>query len=381
MSVGEKQAAIGSVPTVVIDESVMEDYDIALTEGVDDEAVKDENATVSFTTTSYGADYTVDGLVKRVKNNSFFIPPFQRSFIWNQKHASRFVESLLLGLPVPGIFLYKEQSTNRHLVVDGQQRLRTLQYFLDGVFGEKKFRLIGVKEPWSGRTFQELDPADRLKIEDSIIHATIFQQEYPLSGAGKDQSIYYVFERINSGGIRLSPHEIRTAINYGDFIDLLKSLNENRDWRYIFGQPNKRLKDQELILRFFALFFNAEKYSRPMGEFLNRFVESHPKLDNQQVNHFSSIFQNTVSTCRNSIVGRPFRVSAALNAAIYDSAMFGVAKRLEKGQIRDSSSLNTAYKRLFSDPEYVKAYVRATADEESVKKRLQLATSAFENIP
>jgi uncharacterized protein with ParB-like and HNH nuclease domain len=59
----------------------------------------------------------------------------------------------LLGLPVPGVFLYKEPDTNKHLVVDGQQRLKTLQYFFEGVFGEKKFRLTNVSERWEGKTF------------------------------------------------------------------------------------------------------------------------------------------------------------------------------------------------------------------------------------
>src|SRR5690606_22344893 len=115
-------------------------------DGVEDESLQDETPTASFAITSYGADYTVDTIVNRLKSESFFVPKFQRRFVWSLKHASRFIESLLMGLPVPGIFLYREAQTNRHLVVDGQQRLRTLQYFYDGNFGEKKFRLRNVRE-------------------------------------------------------------------------------------------------------------------------------------------------------------------------------------------------------------------------------------------
>jgi uncharacterized protein with ParB-like and HNH nuclease domain len=244
-----------------VDESVLEEFDIDLVEeGVEDETKKEAENIVRFNISSYGADYTVDSLVKRLKSGAFFVPPFQRAYVWSQNQASRFVESLLLGLPVPGIFLYKEPSTNKHLVVDGQQRLKTLQYFFDGTFLEKKFRLTNISEQWVGQTWEDLDEADRLKMEDSIIHATIFHQEEPKSS---DQSIYYVFERINTGGIRLSTQEIRVCISYGAFAQLLHSLNLHKSWREIFGPPSKRLKDQELILRFLAFYFSDIKYERP----------------------------------------------------------------------------------------------------------------------
>src|SRR5258706_15619947 len=94
----------------------------------------EENYPVEYAISSYGADYPVDGLVKRMSAGSIFIPPFQRSYVWNVYRASRFIESLLLGLPVPAIFLSRDESTQKLLVIDGQQRLRTLQYFYEGVF-------------------------------------------------------------------------------------------------------------------------------------------------------------------------------------------------------------------------------------------------------
>ena len=104
-----------------------------------------------------------------------------------------------MGLPVPGIFLYKEAETNKHFVIDGQQRLKSLQAFYSGLLGDKKFRLTGVREPWAGKSYEELDPSDQLKLDDLIVHATIFRQDQP---ADVLDSIYFVFERINSGGIR-----------------------------------------------------------------------------------------------------------------------------------------------------------------------------------
>jgi uncharacterized protein with ParB-like and HNH nuclease domain len=92
---------------------------------------------------SYGADYTVDSLVQRMEREDIYIPDFQRGYVWTITQASKFIESLLLGLPVPGIFLSKDRD-RKLVVIDGQQRLRTLQRFYNGVFDERVFKLHNV---------------------------------------------------------------------------------------------------------------------------------------------------------------------------------------------------------------------------------------------
>src|SRR5262245_34557830 len=171
-----------------------DEYDIDLRDNIDDETENEGSGSLKFTITSYGADYPVETIVGRLGQDAFFVPVFQRQFVWSQRHASRFIESLLMGLPVPGIFLYKDTKTSRHLVVDGQQRLRTLQFFYNGTFIDRPFKLTGVREEWEGKTYEDLTSAEQLKIDDSIVHATIFQQDEP-----KDhlKSLYFVFERIN----------------------------------------------------------------------------------------------------------------------------------------------------------------------------------------
>ena len=97
------------------------------------EDVDEEFYPVEYRITSYGADYDVDGLVKRLKAGDIEVPNFQRSYVWRILEASRFIESLLLGLPVPAIFLARDEN-EKLLVIDGQQRLRTLQYFYNGIW-------------------------------------------------------------------------------------------------------------------------------------------------------------------------------------------------------------------------------------------------------
>jgi hypothetical protein len=281
------------------DDVSKDEFEIALEEGIEDESLLEDPGVRKFSISSYGADYTVDTLVRRMRLHAFKIPAFQRKFVWTLKHSSKFIESLLMGLPVPGIFLYKEAETNEHLVIDGQQRLMTLQMFYDGLFGDKKFRLVGVREPWLNRSYDKLEPADVLKLDDSVVHATIFKQDSP---ADVLDSIYFVFERINSGGIRLSPQEIRNCISLGPFTNMVKDANQYPSWRSVFGAINNRSKDEELVVRFFALYLDGDHYSRPMNTFLNNFSDRMNKVPAAELlesAEFSATFWRPV-TCAHS---------------------------------------------------------------------------------
>lgn len=105
---------------------------------IDDSESDDTVAPEKYDITSFGADYDVEGLVRRLQRGDIFIPSFQRNYVWNQNLASRFIESLLLGLPIPGIFMAREAESNKLIVIGGQQRLRTLQFFYNGFFKPKQ---------------------------------------------------------------------------------------------------------------------------------------------------------------------------------------------------------------------------------------------------
>ncbi|WP_025031125.1 DUF262 domain-containing protein [Nitratireductor aquibiodomus] len=359
------------------DGAAHDEYDLALADGIEDEALLENPGTSKFSISSYGADYTVDSLVKRMRGGAFRIPEFQRQFVWTPKHASKFIESLLMGLPVPGIFLYKEAETNEHLVIDGQQRLRTLQAFYDGVLRGKEFKLQGVREPWLGKTYNTLDTSDILKLDDSIVHATIFKQEKPEDVL---DSIYFVFERINTGGIRLSPQEIRNCVSLGPFTNRIRALNSYPDWRQVFGPPNNRSKDEELIVRFFALYIDGENYNRPMNGFLNKFSAKMNKRSVEDLDRMDAVFKKTISKINSAVGGRAFRIIRALNAAAFDAVMVGLARRLEKQTIPCDDAVRTAYDKLIEVDEFRQACERSTADEENVKKRISLSTAAFADI-
>lgn len=358
-------------------ELLSEEADVADLKNVDDLVDLEPTRADTFSISSYGADYTVDSLVKRVSGGDFFVPPFQRAFVWNIKQSSRFVESLLMGLPVPSIFVFREADTNKHLIIDGQQRLRTLEYFYRERFREDKiFKLDEVRAPWNGKTCSELDEADRRRLDDSIIHTTIFRQESPKN----DDSVYEVFERINTGGVKLSAQEIRNCVNFGQFTSLLGELNENEAWRKIYGPRSPRMKDQELILRFFAFFDGVEKYKRPLRSFLNRYMESRRKLTVQEMTALTKRFSQMIEAVHLSLGEKAFRPERALNTAVFDAVSVGLGRRLAADPFYDPAKLRTAYDTLLADPKFRATYTRATADEENVKDRFALADKAFTSI-
>jgi hypothetical protein len=327
--------------------------------------------------TSYGADYPVDSLVQRLDRDVIFVPEFQRKYVWKLKQASLFIESLLLGLPVPGVFFAKEKDTGKLLIIDGQQRLRTLQYFYEGVFAGKPFALKDVQPRYEGKTFGTLDKEDQLRLSDSVIHATIIKQDEP---SDDQSSVFHIFQRLNTGGTLLQPQEIRVCIYHGGFAEVLEILNTDKKWRAIYGPSSKRLKDQELILRFLALFYAHERYERPMNEFLNKFMAWNRNLDKISAAEISSTFLPTIKLIEEAMGKKAFRPERALNAAVLDSVMVGIARRLKRGKVKNIESVSGAYKRLLSDKMYLSAVKISTADESNVTLRIDKAIDAFHRL-
>jgi Protein of unknown function DUF262 len=337
--------------------------------------------------TSYGADYPVDGLVKRLQSQDIVIPTFdpetespgslegfQRRFVWTTSQSDKFIESLLLGLPVPGIFLVK-QPDGKLLVLDGQQRLRTLQAFYGGILKGREYKLDKVQKQYQGLSYQTLDVEDRRRLDDSIIHATIVRQDEP----SEDQSsIYLIFERLNTGGTNLQPQEIRVALYHGLFVKLLRELNDHGSWRKLYGKKSNRLKDQELILRFLALYHDGDHYQESMKDFLNKFMGKNRDLRSISAAKLRPLFHETCDVILQSIGSRAFRLERVVNAAVLDSVMVGVARRLHSGApVLSLDDIAAKYDQLLRDKEYLSAVVKSTADVANVEKRLKLAVRGF----
>ena len=240
------------------------------------------------------------------------------------------------------------------------------------------FKLINVQQQFVGVKYDSLDEKDRIKFDDYIIHATIVKQEKP---KGDDTSIYQIFKRLNIGGRKLTPQEIRTAIYHGQFIDFIKEINSNEHWRQIFGLVNNRLKDQEFILRFLAMYYCGEKYKKPMKEFLNIFTIKNRFASDIILKQYEQLFRKTIDELFETFGNNIFKRGKSIIAAIFDSVMVGVANRIVNNSTEiDKRKLKSAYISLLKDNEYLDSVTHHTSDESRVNIRLKKSIEAFHTI-
>ncbi len=334
-----------------------------------EEPEEEEQDTIGYQISSYPSDMTLQVYQGKWKAEQLLIPEFQREYVWDQTRASKLIESFLLGLPVPGVFLYKERSTNKFQVIDGQQRILSAVRFLEGRFDNRVFCLKNVNPKWEGKTFQELPEYDQLQLQDAVLRATIVQQLDP----DDNSSIYHIFERLNTGGVKLSPMEIRKCVYAGTFSTLLEELNQDASWRAIFGRDarDKRLRDVELILRFFAMRDGWKTYEKPMKSFLNNFMIGKKQLGEPDAEKARCIFKQTCADVINQFGEKPFHLrSGTLNPGLLDAVMVMMSFAGEKG-ITDSKA---RYDVLLSDQTFLDSVVtRSTSDTKMVRQRFEHA--------
>ena len=348
--------------------SVEEELLVEETEDSDEEELED----VRYDITSYPADYTLQVIYEQWRSGQIVIPDFQRNYVWNQIQASRLIESFLLELPIPQVFLYRERSSPQLTVIDGQQRLGTIARFYDG-----QLRLRGVAPTWTGQTYEELNEQDRFVLDNATLRAIVVRQIHP----DDKSSAYQIFYRLNTGGTQLNDMEIRRAIFRGAANDFLTELNRNPDWRALIGMPKPaiRLRDLELVLRVLALSENWREYGSAWGggqsmkNFMNRYMQVLDQADGETLERLAERFARSCAIIHTELGGKPFHLYGPLNLAALDAVL---ACAIELGDSL-KSGLGAAYAELQSTPNFVAAVKQNTSHTLEVQQRFQLVHSAF----
>ncbi|MDP1711814.1 MAG: DUF262 domain-containing protein [Candidatus Nanopelagicaceae bacterium] len=226
-------------------------------------------------------DLTVDELVRRVASGRIEIAPaYQRQFRWDHERQSRLIESLLLGIPVPSLFMATNVDPDlgtRWEVVDGLQRLLSLTNFLGDEETREAVKLEGSPLRLEGlEKLQSLDglyaselPTDlRMGLEDRPIKVIVLNDK-------SDQKVRFdLFERLNTGGIKLTDQEVRECVFMGEFVDLLSELSESENFRKVVILSKAQQLDataNEYILRFFAFREGYQNFDHSVKDFLNAF--------------------------------------------------------------------------------------------------------------
>jgi hypothetical protein len=369
--------------TAAIDDALIDDSpDVTAA----DQSLLDEPEPEVSPVTYTGTDFDVEGLVRRLDRGDIVIPNFghaddsietagfQRGFVWNRSQMDRFIESLLLGFPIPGIMLVQQQD-KRYLVLDGQQRLTTMQAFYRGVHQGKEFALKNVSLPFRDLTYRSLSPEQRRHLDNAFIQATIVKTD---GSPDSLDAVYQVFERLNSGGTQLTPHEIRIALFAGPIVTYLDGLNHHESWRQLYGPISPRLRDQELILRVLAFYVSASVYRRPLKKFLNDFMGEHRTLDRLQADELGQLFKAASDLLLQGPGRSALRRSGnQINAALTDALFVGLMRRLESGRPISPETVAGVVDSLEANDELLASIARSTADEETVRTRLSIATAGF----
>lgn len=342
---------------------------------VDDNA-NDAETHVEYDIATYPSDLTLSVIHEMWKNDEIVIPSFQRNFVWNIRQSSNLIESFLVGLPVPQVFFYISEK-NKSLVIDGQQRIMSVIFFLEGYFGKENlqgrrqvFRLTGLDEqsPYFNKRFVDLSEADQRKFKGAVLRAVNIRQ---LAPNDQSTSMYHIFERLNTGGTPLKAQEIRNCVFHGDIVDLLHELNENPDWRVIIAKKmlDKYQKDVELILRVFAIAERGDGYEKPMKEFLNKQMGLHKTGKDAKSLAFKKAFVEICDLVAQKFPAKPFHIRGPINLAVLDSVMGTLIKYRSK--LPDD--LPARYRKLTADKSYQNVVFYNTSDAVSVEERLALA--------
>jgi hypothetical protein len=352
----------------IIDEILegLNDEDDVVVVGSDEESAKADNEeALRFDITSYGWDVDVEGLVKRMNRESIYVPGFQRGFVWKKPDKSRFIESLILGLPVPTLFLARDSNSEKLLnIIDGQQRLRTLQSYLNGDFSlsgkdisedlRGRFHSSRKSEFGERRAYPKaktLSNADERTLEDAVIHSVVIRpnpkDDDENLGHEYNRAIIQIFKRLNTTGTALEPQEVRASIFYGPLLSLIQELNDNENWRALFGVVHGRMKDQEAITRALALDMNGLEYRAPMPKFLDNFMEQNRSLQDAQIDDFRKRFTLAVLIVRHELGENALKRGATFLLTRLDALIVGLmnaAKGLDSDQLETmQTELMTAF--------------------------------------
>lgn len=333
-----------------------------------------ESAPPDYQITTYPADFTLEVLHNKWKEREILIPDFQRKFVWKLVQASKLIESFLIGLPVPAVFLYTERKSQKFFVIDGQQRLKSIFYFFEGYFGpetegsRRVFRLTGLSQesPYSGKLFEELRDEDRRKLKNAVLRSFVVQQLDPAD----DTSMYHIFERLNTGGTLLTNQEIRNCVYHGSFIGFLDKINNYPAWRTILGKKelDSRRKDIELMVRFFAM-RDFAAYKKPMKDFLSKFMKKNRNQSPETLETTMIMFKKTCDAIIYSLGEKPFHIRAGLNAAVFDAVMTAFSKNYDS----IPNDIKERYSSLIKNEKFDQKTRNATTDVDTIQERFQLA--------
>jgi uncharacterized protein with ParB-like and HNH nuclease domain len=374
-----------------------------------DDSVIQDSSFKDYQITATPNDFNIKTIVDFVESGVVKIPGFQRNYVWDIERASRLIESLLMGLPIPQIFLY-EQARNSFLVIDGQQRLMSIYYFVNRRFprkdkrvqlrqifaengkiprevfaDDKFFRTFNLQLPeQTGKGASRFHEKNYETLSDfkttldlTVIRNIIIRQSNPVED--RDSSIFEIFNRLNTGGVNLTAQEIRASIYQSDFMNMLDRMTFNPVWRKFIHRPEPdiNLKETEILLRSFAMLAEGVDYREPMGLFLNSFAKKAVTFSDDEVTYA----ENLMAGFFGSLQDYPREIFSVTSRTRFNISIFEATFRLiceasfKSKRLKIKAPSVAAFNKLRTDAQFVEASRFATGQATNVRMRYQRAKS------
>lgn len=373
-----------------------------------DDEEEDIDEFIDYDITATPNDFNLSTIFSFIEGGALEIPRFQRNYVWDIKRASKLIESLIIGLPVPQLFLY-EKAPNRFLVIDGQQRLMSIYYFfkqrfprsnarphLRTTFQEHRripgevlndnkyftdFKLsLPVNEPGKSNKFHGFDYGSlgesQMRFNLRPLRNIVIRQNSPKDN---DSAVYEIFSRLNSGGMNLRPQEMRLSLYYSDFYAMLETINTDPIWRRFLHspEPDIHMKDIEVLLRMFAILVDADSYAPSLVKFLNQFSKKSQANDSETNKYMEKLFKSFISASKHldkdTFVNKG---NGRINIALIEAVFYAICKdKYAKYELVDTPLSGEHIQKLATDGEFVTAASATTTSKHNVAIRLRRGIS------
>ena len=336
----------------------------------------------------WGTDWTAATLVDQLRRKTIALDPaFQRRDAWTDERKSRFIESLILGLPIPQLVLAEnERSKGKFIVIDGKQRLLSLSKFT-GVGladGQQPLVLTGLKirEDLNDATYDSLTSSEKYEdllsaFDNQAIRTVVIR------GWKNEDILYTIFHRLNTGSVPLSTQELRQALHPGKFLTFAAKFSEqSKPLKTLLNlsRPDFRMRDVELVVRFYALYLNLGTYRGNLKKFLDDTCDelnADWEKEENEIRRIATLFDKSIQAAI-QIFSRTHafckwdgtKFEKRLNRAVFDVVAHSFANpKLRSAALEKKTELVQAFKTLCLDDEFRSAIESTTKSKKAVNSR------------
>lgn len=358
-------------------EGLEDDAQIELDED-DNDAEKGKTSIYPYNSENYDLDikeekYSVFDFIKRKMERGDIItdPDFQRNFVWDSKKMSRFIESIILNIPLPPLYV-NETKEGKLIVIDGKQRTTTLQKYMNDEFALKNIEAI---PDLNGKKFSDLPDKIKRKIEDKQLLFNILKPSVSFD------VVYDIFNRINANGTPLNRQEIRNCIYKGNSTALLNELSKDDIFKKAidYGIVSKRMKDREAIIRYLSFRIQGyQKYNSSMSSYIETTMQEINLMNDLKIEELKRDFLRVMRTTYEFFGESNFRIPinksrGKINLAVFESVALFFSNRKDDYLYKNKEIIKSNYKKLVSDDNYKNAVTSSTSDKKKVITRFELA--------